>query len=496
MPHYDAVIIGAGLGGLLCGNILVREGMHVCVLEQNSVIGGGMQSFARKGIIFNTGLNYTESLAEGETLNRYFKYFGIMDQLKLKQMDKDGFERISFNGDNIEYPFAQGHDHFVETLASHFPNERDNLRIYMNYLNEVSSSFPLYSLGSTSQAIDAKYLHVNAYDYIKNTISDSRLQQVLAGLNSLYGGVADKTPLYVHALINSSFIRSSWRLVDGSSQLPRAIAKTITNHGGVIRRRTRVVKLGGEKSGVQYAELENGERITAKRFISNVHPSVTLNLVDENITKRAHKQRINQLSNTMGMFTLYLDFKPEMQPYLNFNHHHFTHENAWTTAYKPSEWPEHYMFYTPATSKSQQWADGGVVITYMNYREVAKWANSKVENRGADYEAFKREKAERLINFMAQKFPGIRDRIAQYYTSTPLTYRDYTGTPEGSAYGIMKDANDPLSTIISPKSRVGNLYFTGQNLNMHGVLGVTIGAVLTCAEFFGTDYLMNKIKKN
>lgn len=49
MPQYDAVIIGAGLGGLLCANILAREGMHVCVLEQNSVIGGGMQSFARRG---------------------------------------------------------------------------------------------------------------------------------------------------------------------------------------------------------------------------------------------------------------------------------------------------------------------------------------------------------------------------------------------------------------------------------------------------------------
>jgi len=411
-------------------------------------------------------------------------------------MDVDGFERISFNGDMTEYPFAQGHDHFVDTLAAYFPKERDNLRTYMNCLNVLSTSFPLYSLDAQARPINPQQLHVNAYDYIKSTISDSRLQQVLAGLNSLYGGVAECTPLYVHALINSSFIRSSWRLVDGSSQLPRAIAKIINNHGGVLRRRARVVKLGGEKSGVQYAELENGERLTAKHFISNVHPSVTLNMVDENVTKRAHKQRINQLPNTMGMFTLYLDFKPETQPYLNFNHHHFARENAWTTAYKPHEWPEHYMFYTPAISKSSQWADGGVVITYMNYQEVARWDNTRVENRGADYEAFKQEKAEQLIDFMAEKFPGFRDRIARYYTSTPLTYRDYTGTPEGSAYGILKDANDPLSTIISPKSRVGNLYFTGQNLNMHGVLGVTIGAVLTCAEFLGLEYLMSKIQTN
>lgn len=495
MPQYDVVIIGAGLGGLLCGNILAREGMSVCVLEQNSVIGGGMQSFARNGVVFNTGLNYTESLGEGETLNRYFKYFGIQDKLQLKQMDVNGFERISFSGDDHEYPFAQGHAHFVETLAAHFPGEKDNLQRYMNYLNEISTSFPLYSLDTEVKSIDETYLQVNTFDYIRSVTSNPRLQQVLAGLNSLYAGVADKTPLYVHALINSSFIRSAWRLVDGSSQLPRAIARTITEHGGVIKRRAKVVKLGGENSRVTFAELESGEQIRGKHFISNVHPAVTLNLVDESITKRAHKRRISGLPNTMGMFTMYIEFEPETQRYLNYNHHHFAHENAWTTNYKANEWPEHYMFYTPAISKSDEWADGGVVITYMDYKEVEQWAATTVENRGAVYEAFKQEKAEQLLDFMEQKFPNIRSRIRRYHTSTPLTYRDYTGTPNGSAYGILKDSNDPLSTIIAPKSRVGNLYFTGQNLNMHGVLGVTIGAVLTCAEFLGTDYLLNKIKK-
>jgi all-trans-retinol 13,14-reductase len=38
-----------------------------------------------------------------------------------------------------------------------------------------------------------------------------------------------------------------------------------------------------------------------------------------------------------------------------------------------------------------------------------------------------------------------------------------------------------------------NLYFTGQSLNMHGILGVTISGVVTCSEILGAEYLLDKI---
>ena len=78
--------------------------------------------------------------------------------------------------------------------------------------------------------------------------------------------------------------------------------------------------------------------------------------------------------------------------------------------------------------------------------------------------------------------------------STPLTYRDYTGTPDGSLYGIIKDYRDTLMTTLTPRTKIPNFYFTGQNINLHGVLGVTIGAVMTCGEILGIDSLLKKIK--
>ena len=77
-----------------------------------------------------------------------------------------------------------------------------------------------------------------------------------------------------------------------------------------------------------------------------------------------------------------------------------------------------------------------------------------------------------------------------------LGRRDYTGIPEGSMYGIERDFNDPVVTNILPRTKIPGLYFTGQNINLHGVLGVTIGSILTCGEILGIEYLVNKIRKN
>lgn len=494
MKTFDVIIIGGGLGGLLCGNILSKEGLSVCLLEKNRRLGGCIQSFAKNKTIFNTGLNYTESLGQGEVLYQYFKYFGIIDKLKLQKLNIDAFEKISFDNDTNEYPFAQGTENFINSLSEYFPEERNNLKKYMQTLGEICNSFPYYTFEKNNfQDINEFSLVTKAHDFLAQTTQNQKLQQILGGMNSLYGGVASTTPLYVHALINYSFIKSAWRLVDGSSHLASKIAEVFTEHGGEIRCNTQVKSISGNQE-VEYIETQNGERIYGKKIISNLHPHTTLQLVSSHLNKKAFAHRIESLENTTGMFTIYLVLKKNSFPYLNYNHHHFSELNVWTTDYDEKKWPEHYMLYTPATSNSQTWANGLIAMTYMKYKDVQKWANTTVENRGEDYLEFKRKKSELLIDYINKKFPNIRDHIECYYSSTPLTYRDYTGTPEGSSYGILKNANDPLSTIIPAKARVKNLYFTGQNLNMHGILGVSISSVLTCSEIIGNDYLFNKIR--
>ena len=83
-------------------------------------------------------------------------------------------------------------------------------------------------------------------------------------------------------------------------------------------------------------------------------------------------------------------------------------------------------------------ARGGVVLAYMSMDAVKQWSNTTVGHRGKAYEQFKHDMAERLIDAVEQEFPGFRESLADYYAATPLTYRDYTLTPQGSIYGLAK----------------------------------------------------------
>ena len=496
MAKYQVAIIGSGLGGLLCGNILSKEGYSVCVLEKNRQIGGCLQVFARNGKIFNTGLNYTEGLGDGQILYKYFNYLGLMDKLKLRRLDVNGFERITFQGE--EYKYSQGHDLFIETLAKQFPAERKALVAYIEKLKEIGNSFPLYNLQSGNYiAQNPESLDQSVSGYLKSITTNYKLQNVLAGTNLLYAGVPEKTPLYIHSLIMHSFINSAWRLVDGSHQLAMSIAKSIKSNGGEVIRNTEAMRFRFKENRISGIETKDGEVIEADTFISNAHPATTLKMIDGSYINKAYRNRITSLENTIGMFSLYIVLKESSFKYQNYNNYYHHYPSVWATQnYSEYSWPQSYMLYTPANSKSEEYAENMIIMSYMKFSDVQKWENTYIENRGEDYLAFKKEKAEALLDIVALKFPEIRKCIQHYYTSTPLTYRDYTGTPEGSSYGILKDYNLPFKTMISPRTKIQNLFFTGQNLNLHGILGVTIGAVMTCGEIIGHEYLVNNIIKS
>lgn len=495
MQKFDVVIIGSGLGGLLCGHVLSKEGFSVCIIEKNRKPGGSLQTFGRKGCIFNTGLNYTESLDDGQILNQYFRYFGLMDKVIFKRLDSDGFERISFN--DGQYRFAMSQSGFIETLAEDFPHERAGLKEYTRKISNVCKGIPLYTLQEEQLSLMGNHdLSAGAADYIRSVIGNPRLCNILAGNNLLYAGHEQKTPLFIHALINHSFIESAWRVKDGSHQIVRQLIDNIKSAGGTVMLGSKAVKLTGDKNTIEGVELLNGNYIEGKHFIAAMHPDLVLDMIEPGMIRKAYSSRIRGLDSTMGMFTVYLVFKKDSFPYLNHNFYHYNQENVWVASdYRKAEWPQNYLLMNTATSGSQTYAESGSIITYMDYAELAKWEHTFTGDRGDDYAAFKQERAEKLLDAVEKQFPGIRNCIAGLYTSTPLTWRDYTGTREGSAYGILKDHNRPLESMVMPRTKIQNLFLTGQNTNVHGILGVTISSIVTCAELVDIRNLVRKIRK-
>jgi all-trans-retinol 13,14-reductase len=296
-------------------------------------------------------------------------------------------------------------------------------------------------------------------------------------------------------LINHSFIESAWRIVDGSHQLVDVLKSSFQSNGGSLLMGSKAIKLSGDKEAIRGVLLENGNYIEGKYFIAGMHPDQVLGMVEPGTIRPAFSSRIRGLDDTMGMFTVYLVFRKNSFPYMNHNFYHFNQDNTWVASdYRVSQWPQNYLFMNTATTGSATYAESGSVITYMNFNELQKWEHTFTGDRGDDYLAFKEARAEKLLDALEKQFPGIRKTIAAWYTSTPLTWRDYTGTRAGSAYGILKDYNRPLESMIMPRTKIRNLLLTGQNTNVHGILGVTISSVVTCSELIDSRYLIQKIK--
>lgn len=499
--NYDIVIIGSGMGGLICADILGREGYKVCVLEKNRQVGGSLQTYVRDKVIFDSGVHYLGGLAEGQNLYQVFKYLGIIDKLKLQKMDEDVFDKILIEGDDKQYVFAQGYENFIQHLLKNFPNEEKALRLYCEKIQDVCSKFPLYNL-RTGGDINEKnaVLGIDTRTFIESITDDKKLQAVLVGNSMLYVLQSGKTPLYVPAMILNSYIESSWKCIDGGSDIGKFMVKNIREHGGVIHRNTEVKKIVVEAGEVTHVETADGSKIYAKHFISNMHPVRTLEMTKTDIIKQAYKSRIKGLENSIGGFVVNIVFEKEAYPYLKNNFYYIKKGKEWElTEHNDDTWPLCYAVFCSASSKSTAYAESMTLLAYMRFDEVKQWANtfntvSKEEDRGADYEAFKKAKAEKLLDCVEEKFPGLRKAIKSYYTATPLSYRDYIGTDDGSMYGIAKDYSNPLKTFISPRTKIPNLYLTGQNLNLHGILGATMSGLVTCVAFLGNEDIIEKIR--
>jgi hypothetical protein len=185
--------------------------------------------------------------------------------------------------------------------------------------------------------------------------------------------------------------------------------------------------------------------------------------------------------------------KKDCCPYQNHNIYLHGNEDVWYDK-------EMHKGNTPSCMISMQVPRGNSkftevvsILTPMYMDEVSKWTDTTPEHRGEAYRQFKEEKTEQILQFLRRFGFHWNHCIEKIHTTTPLSYRDYTGTIDGSAYGIVKNYQYPQISFVSTRTKLKNLFLTGQNLNVHGALGVTLTAMLTCSEFVGQEYLAKKV---
>ena len=488
---YDTIIIGSGLGGLMTALVLAKEGRKVAIIEKNKQFGGNLQSFLRDEVLFDTGVHYVGSLGEGQTLYNYFSYAGITSALDLECMPMDGYDRICFAHEPTCYPHAQGYDNFVAQLLPYFPKEKVALERYVSKIQEVCDRFPLYRFrlkGSYDEAL----LSLSLMDFLRELTSDRRLQAVLLGNNFLYAGTREHTPLYVHALSVNSYMESAWRFRRGGSQITQLLLKQLRALGVSLFAENEALAFEYREGKIYSVITSQHKKYIAKEFVSDIDIQQLLSVAGRTHFKPSYYKRIEQLEPVSGVFSLHLVLKPHTFPYLPYNVYWFRDtQQVWEAPYS-DVFPASYMLSMVPPKDGGSYSDNMTLLTYMSYEQVRAWEHTfntiaEPEGRGAAYEAFKREKTAQLLSVVYQRYPQLEGAIAHAYTSTPLTYRDYIGSPTGAIYGYEKNIHKIAHTRIMPQTHIPNLYLTGQSVNMHGLVGVTIGAVLTAMAMLGGE---------
>ncbi len=267
----------------------------------------------------------------------------------------------------------------------------------------------------------------------------------------------------------------------------------------MIIRNREVKKLVMTGDKVTAALLDDGTRIEAENFVSNTSPANTYRMTDSPLIRPVTRTRMNNLPGTVSSFILNIVFRKDRFPYGKHNYYYHKNGAAWEMEqYDESSWPLGYAVYlTPGSNPD--FAAGMTIFAYMRFDEVRSWSSSfntvsSKENRGGDYEEFKKKKTEQLLSRVEEKFPDLRKCILHTYSATPLTFRDYIGNEDGNLYGSAKDYRNPLATLVSPKTRIPNLYLTGQYLNLHGILGTAISGLITSVAVTGKDDFIEKIR--
>ncbi len=487
------------MAGLFAGALLAREGMQVTVLEKEPTPGGLLASFKRKGQWFDTGVHYIGSLAPQQVLWKYFNALDLFPLCQFDRMDETVFEEYRFPDAAFQVP--QNWDDYIQHMVTAFPADKEKLLETFAEWRSIADHFPMYNLDATFEPgreeimADPKAL-MSLSVYLEERFPDPKLRAVLSANNALYGIAPDECPLYIHALIVDSFVNSAWRVHGPSQNLCQALVQRLEEAGGELRTRacvSKIVSSGGTRA--EKVVLTTGEELPADWIVSTIHPKEMLLMLEDQAVRPIYRKRINGLEETIAAFVLSVVFKGEGLPTSRTNY--FLH-NSWDTAaayhLKPDADPYNpeAVFVSPVEGAPGK-AKSCTLMCPMPWSVWAPWAESTRATRPEAYKQAKERMSQALIQRLKIIWPDVESQVEYYEGSTPLTFRDYTHTWEGSSYGIKKDCNRLREATLSVRTRLDNVMLAGQSVVLPGILGVSVSAAVATGHIMGFPNLKRRL---
>lgn len=430
---YDAVIIGAGISGLVCGCYLARSGIKTLIVEKNATPGGYCTSFKRGGFYFDACVHSLGSLRTDGNFRMILNELDLIERLKIERYDPSDIiitpdHKISFWNDI---------DKTVCELQDNFPQEAGNIKDFFCYILNFN---PLTSAGLLNKSFD---------EVLKKYFNSQQLMAILSlpvlgnsGLPSSMISAFAAAMLYKEFIIDGGYYPQN-----GIQDLPDALTEKFREYGGTVLFKQIVSKAQVNGKNIEGVILEDGEHIRARYVVSNMDGRNTFfQLLGEQFFSDTDVKTINNLSPSLSAFSIYVGLEKPLETN--------KHVNLW---YLPNYNIEHN--YSNITSGRLDHEDTYYLL-FLHENTVCLFVNAPFETK--DFWLEKKEIfTDNLIRKAREKFPEIFGNIAMKFAATPVTLYKHTLNYRGAAYGWAPLCSQYLFANMSKMNPFENLFLTG-----------------------------------
>jgi len=482
LPSYDAVIIGAGVGGLICANLLARAGLHVLLVEQHYMVGGYCSAFKRKGFVFDAATHFYPLLGNSATLTgRLLARLGVNTSwIKMDPVDQFHFP------DHTKFSVSADFDTYVAQLKRAFPSELNAIDRFLALAHRVYLLGLLrFFRGRPSEQL-RPYLHLTVQDVLDTHFHDPKLKLLLTADTGHWGSTPRSTSFVFDSMLRLAYFLGNYYPRGGAQAFADDLAACFENAGGHILMSSIVTRIDVRNQSACGVEIETG--IGSKRHRLNVRAETVvsnadiLQTVDKMIASHVldpvYVSTLKHLRPSLPCFVMHVGLRgistkvlEEVQGY---------HWSSWN----PNDVAtDAFKIFVPTLFDREIAPPSGHIlivqkITDINYSAIENWAEHKAS---VD---------EYITTSLTRMIPRFSEHVVVKLSASALTSHRYTLNHRGAMLGwelAPDQLGDDRPDITGP---LKNLYFVGHWTQPGGgITPVMVSALRVAQLITGVDHL-------
>ena len=458
-PHYDAVIVCAGIGGLIAGILLARDGLRVLLVEQHYMVGGYCSTFRRAGYTFDAATHFYPLLGNPETLTgRLLADLGVRaGWVKMDPVDTFHFP------DGSRFAVPADFDTYLARLKREFPAEAAALDSFFEAVRETYLLGLLhYFRGRPLEALErlVPWRDLTVREALDRFFQDPRLKLLLTADCPHWGSPPGRTSFVFDSMLRLSYFLGNYYPEGGSQAFADALAARFEELGGHVLTSALACRIRIEDGAARGVDLEilRGPRagrhdpVRAEAVVSNADLLLTLErLVGEEHLRPGELDSLRRLRPTYPCFLCHLGLEGVPDDVLEEAQGYYW--DSWDMDRVGTDALRFKIFsptlYEPAMAPPGRQIVIVQKVLEMDYEAVGDWPAHK-----SRIETFILEHLERLV-------PGIGRRIVVKTSATARTSWRFSLNHHGAMLGWEMSPDQLAEGRPAPASHLANLFFVG-----------------------------------